>query len=443
MGLAAAALAANRFGLGARPGDLDRIAAAGARTWLHGQLEPLPPSPFLDGLDGSDRHLATLVRRSDRARMEAWQENMVSTFRTEAGLHLLDAVDSDRPFACRLVRFWSNHFAITVRKDGRLRSLVGAYEREAIRPHVMGAFRALLGAVVRHPAMLLYLDQNTSLGGGSRAAARRDAAAEGSGVNENLARELMELHTLGVDGGYGQADVRALANILTGWTVGLKDEVGTRFRPGRHEPGDKRLLGVTIAEDGAGETEQALDLLARHPSTARFVATKLCRHFIADEPDGVSVRAVAERFQETGGDLPAVYERMIEVGLAGPLPPKLKRPDDLVLSAARATGFHKGRPAPLLGALRRLGQMPYQAVSPKGYDDEALAWAAPGAVLDRIAWSGEVASRAPELGLSPQALGVAVLGPDLDEELRLLLERAPSRVEGLALLIASPAFQKR
>lgn len=443
MGLAAAALAANRFGLGARPGDLEVIAGAGPAAWLRGQLGSLPLSPLLARLPDSGHQLATLAQRSDRARMEAWQEAMVSTFRTEAGLHLRDAVETERPFASRLVRFWSNHFAITIRKDGRLRSLVGAFEREAIRPHVMGSFRTLLGAVVHHPAMLLYLDQATSIGERSKAAARRDPDVEGRGVNENLARELMELHTLGVDGGYVQDDVRALAAILTGWTVGLKDEIGTRFRPARHEPGDKRLLGVAIVEDGEGETERALDLLAGHPSTARFIATKLCRHFIADRPDPITVATLADRFTASEGDLTAVYDALITIGLGGPVEPKLKRPDDLVLSTARATGFHHDRAEPLLDALRRLGQMPFQAHSPKGYDDDAATWSAPGAILDRIAWGSEVASRARDLGLSPTALGEAVLGPGLDAATRLALERTPSRVEGVALLIASPVFQKR
>ena len=299
-----------RFGLGPRPGELAQ-AAADPRGWLLAQLDGDPgPLPGEDALPASAAVVTAFVdaRREAREGMaEARREFRMSAldvYREEVRARVAEGVRTAAPFRERLVLFWSNHFTVSARRP-ELLGLAGAFEREAIRPNVTGSFLDLLRAVVRHPGMLVYLDNARSVGPGSPAGQRRDR-----GLNENLARELMELHTLGVDGGYTQADVTQLARILTGWSV---DEDGAfRFRELTHEPGPKVLLGRTYPEAGVDEGEAALAALARHPSTARHVATRLARHFAADDPPPALVGRLAARFLATDGDLPSVYRTLVE-----------------------------------------------------------------------------------------------------------------------------------
>ena len=303
-----------RFGLGPRPGELAQ-AAADPRGWLLAQLDGDPgPLPGEDALPASAAVVTAFVdaRREAREGMaEARREFRMSAldvYREEVRARVAEGVRTAAPFRERLVLFWSNHFTVSARRP-ELLGLAGAFEREAIRPNVTGSFLDLLRAVVRHPGMLVYLDNARSVGPGSPAGQRRDR-----GLNENLARELMELHTLGVDGGYTQADVTQLARILTGWSV--DEDGGFRFRELTHEPGPKVLLGRTYPEAGVDEGEAALAALARHPSTARHVATRLARHFAADDPPPALVDRLAARFLATDGDLPSVYRTLVEFARA-------------------------------------------------------------------------------------------------------------------------------
>jgi uncharacterized protein (DUF1800 family) len=299
----------------------------------------------------------------------------------------------------------------------------------------------MLLAVARHPGMGFYLDNVQSIGPNSPFGRRRD-----KGLNENLGRELLELHTLGVDGGYSQQDVEALARILTGWTIArLKDpSPGTfRFVPQIHEPGDKRLLGRRYAESGVGEGEAALRDLARHPATSRHIATKLARHFISDAPPQAAIDRIAQRYRDTDGDLRQVTAAVIAEPAAWQAPfAKVKTPTELVIAACRASGLGDVPAEALVGSLRVLDQPAFVAPSPAGWPDVATAWISPEAVLRRAEWCQAFASRLPDPP-DPVAIAAASLGDALPDETLQAIRRAPDRRIGLALLLASPQFQRR
>ena len=262
-------------------------------------------------------------------------------------------------FVERLVAFWSNHFAVSIAKSSELRVAAGPFEREAIRPNALGKFAGLLRAAESHPAMILYLDNQNSIG--------PDAAPgkfAGRGLNENLAREILELHTLGVGSGYTQADVSELARILTGWSVaGPESEAGEPgtflFKPNWHEPGARKLLGKTYAENGIDQGRAALDDLARHPATARHVATKLARHFVADNPPADLVEALTRKFIDSDGDLAVVASTLVSDDRAwSAKPTKIRTPLEFVVAAARVTDFHPNDANLYLQSLNLLG-MPF------------------------------------------------------------------------------------
>ncbi len=445
-GLREAFIAANRFGLGARPGQLPTL-ASDPRGWLEAQigagsdpgadlpsaLRGLPPARdavagFLEARR-KGRDLAKLIRR--RARED---------YLREAGLRTLAAIRSETPFRERLVAFWSNHFTVSVKRP-ILFGIAGGFEREAIRPHVTGRFADMLLAASRHPAMLLYLDNAQSFGPNSRAGRWR-----GKGLNENLAREILELHTLGVDGGYTQDDVRGLAKILTGWSLARPgkdaDPGGFKFHRLAHEPGGKTLLGRRYRDAGVAEGEAALADLARHPSTARHIAFKLARHFIADDPPAAAVDRLAQVFRDSDGDLRAVSLALVRLSEPWQDPlAKLKAPQDLVVSTLRATDF-QGDAERLVPALRLLGQAPWSAPSPAGWPDTAEGWAAPDALLKRIEFATAVAQRIGNR-LDPRGLAQALMAPVAAPDTGTMIARAPSRSDGLTLLLASAEFQRR
>jgi len=337
------------------------------------------------------------------------------------------------------VAFWSNHFTVsTARKE--VTPVVGAFEREVIRPHVLGRFADMLRAAEEHQAMQVYLDNVRSIGPDSPAGRR-----SGKGLNENLAREILELHTLGVDGGYEQADVGALAQLLTGWTLG-----GRRSgRPGvvefaarRHQPGPKTLLGRRYDQGGREEGLAALDALALEPATALHLATKLARHFVADVPPRALVDRLAATYLDSGGDLGVTTRALIESpepwrpGLG-----KVKTPWELVVSTARALPEVAKRPTLLAGILERFGQPIWGAPSPAGWSDDALDWVGPESVVRRVEFARGVADRVDAPG-PVLAFGESVLGASLGPATRGALSAAPPD-EGLALLLASPDFQRR
>lgn len=441
---ASAIIATTRFGFAARAGDLTAV-AHDPRGWVLNQLNHRPP-PLPGDLPRSSTMVARMLqarqdkRAGDGKEANDAQDEMRRTYLAEVGARLNAAIASDTPLLERLVQFWSNHFTVSALRPA-VRGFVGAFEREAIRPNVTGRFSDMLLAAARHPAMGFYLDNITSIGPDSLVGQRRN-----KGINENFGRETLELHTLGVDGGYTQQDVEALARILTGWTIArLRDpDPGTfHFVPQIHEPGAKILLGRTYAEGGVEEGEAALRDLARHPATARHIATKLARHFISDTPPQPSIDRIAKVFRDHDGDLKQVTAAVAAEQAAWERPfAKVRTPTELVVAACRAAGLTEVPAQPLVGSLRVLDQPAFVAPSPAGWPDVASAWISPESVLRRAEWCQTFAERLPDPP-DPAEIAVASLGDAVPAETMEAIRRAPTRRIGLALFLASPQFQRR
>ncbi len=397
---------------------------------------------------------ATADANAAMAPAEAMQPNPVKppqpplniiqkTFRAEALARLQRAVIADCGFAERLVVFWSNHFCISANKGGLARMWAGSFEREAIRPHVFGRFADMLRAVEQHPAMLFFLDNQQSLGPNSRAGQNRNR-----GLNENLAREIMELHTLGVGGGYSQDDVTSLARIITGWTfAGRQGRLGTPgsfvFNANAHEPGPQRLLGKVYEDNGIAQGEAALADIARHPSTAKFIATKFVRHFVADDPPPVLVARMQDVFRNTDGDLKAMATALVDSDEAWRAPQtKLRSPYEFLVATGRLLGRNPDDPGRYLGSLNLLGQPLWSPAGPNGFADTNAAWAAPEGMKLRLDISAQVASRLADT-IDPRDLLDLVAADAASPETRRTIERAESRQQALALLLMSPEFQRR
>jgi uncharacterized protein (DUF1800 family) len=463
---ASSAIAANRFGLGAQPGELGRI-GGDAREWLRAQLRGAPPVLATPDLSPAAQTLAQAlelrrdieeqkkVTRPEPSRAETQAMKLGQFLRpvyvSEATARLQHAVSTERPWVERLTQFWANHFAVSVDKQ-LLAGLAGGFEREAIRPHVLGRFRDLLVAAETHPAMLLYLDNHLSIGPHSLAAARieRRQAERKVGINENLAREILELHTLGVGGGYTQGDVTGFAEVLTGWSIGAERGrfAGGApgqfvFRPELHEPGAKVLLNTRYPDSGLDQGLAVLGDLARHPSTAHFIATKLTRHFIADEPPLAAVARVAGAFVASEGDLPSVYRALLEAREAWDEPlPKYKTPNDFLISAYRGLSVPVAPGNGALAPLELLGQRTWEPRSPAGWPDRSPDWDGAAALMKRIEWSDALGER---LGSrrDAQELLPQLLGANLSAATRTAVARAASPAQGLTLLLAAPEFMRR
>jgi uncharacterized protein (DUF1800 family) len=358
-------------------------------------------------------------------------------YRDEAKARIDAALDAEIGFAERLTWFWSNHFCVSIAKNG-VRALGGAYEREAIRPHVFGRFADMLLAVETHPAMLIYLDNARSIGPNSQAGLNR-----GKGLNENLAREILELHTLGVRTVYGQDDVTSFAKILTGWTVvPPRQEHGGEFlfNPRMHEPGVHTLIGAKIDDDGFEQGRAALHMLARHPATARHVAGKLVRHFVSDRPVPALTDRLAARFTETDGDLKEVANTLVTAPESwNAADRKLKRPGEWMAAAARATGTMP-EVATFVQAQNLLGEPLWRPAAPKGFSDEDAAWI--DGLTQRLDIANEFARRVAD-STDPQETLEVALGPLASEETRTAIRRAESRPQALTLLFMAPEFQRR
>jgi uncharacterized protein (DUF1800 family) len=365
------------------------------------------------------------------------------TFRAEALARLQRATIADCGFVERLVVFWSNHFCISAGKGGLARMWAGSFEREAIRPHVLGRFADMLKAVEQHPAMLFFLDNQQSLGPDSRAGQNRNR-----GLNENLAREIMELHTLGVGGGYSQDDVASLARIITGWTyAGRQGQLGTPgtfvFNANAHQPGAQRVMGKIYEANGVAQGEAVLSDIARHPSTAKFIATKLARHFVADDPPPALVARLSDVFVKTDGDLRALATALLNSDEAWQAPlTKMRSPYEFLVASGRLLAQIPGDPARYLGALNVLGQPLWSPAGPNGFPDSNAAWAAPEGMKLRLDISAQIASRLGD-GIDPRALLELAAADAASEETRKTVERAESRQQALALLLMSPEFQRR
>ncbi len=442
--------AAARFGLGAKPGELT-IIGNDPRGWTSQQLKQprLPASltpddalKFLVRETQGEKNRLILTDAVDPANRNKTEE-LRPYFLKHTAARFAEQASTDQPFLERLVLFWSNHFTVSLEKV-LVAGMVHRYEYEAIRPHVLGYFSDMLLAVARSPAMLYYLDNAQSIGPNSRIGTRRDKR----GLNENLAREILELHTLGVEGGYSQPDVVALANIITGWTLAKVPgspsvtALAFEFMPAMHEPGEKLLLGKRIAEAGEEEGVAALRMLANHPSTARHLATKLARHFIHDTPPSAAVEALTRSYLQSGGHLGTVMQTLIALPESWQHPlVKVKTPYEYLLSAYRLTQADL-RANALRRSFESLNYRPFSAGSPKGEPDTAADWAAPDAVMKRIEWAHRFSQILPAR-TDPMQLATEALGDALTANTRQTIERAASGSDGIAFLLASPEFMRR
>jgi uncharacterized protein (DUF1800 family) len=473
---AEAVLALHRFGLGPRPGSIAAI-EADPRGALIAELDrPSAGEIAAAGLPSSAKAYRAVTdanaKRQAKARVAKKEQDAKRTQMAEASAMMEGAAqgagemakiaaeavpDPGRPiyleearvrieaalgaetgFAERLVWFWSNHFCISADK---IRSMSGAYEREAIRPHVLGRFTDLLLATEGHPAMLFYLDQTVSMGANSVAGINRTL-----GLNENLAREILELHTLGVRSGYTQKDVIGFANVLTGWTLlppGDNPEHGGEFsfNPRLHEPGAQNVLGKSYEDETVEQGRAVLRDLAAHPATATYIATKLARHFIADTPPPALVERMTKSFLDTSGDLKQVARTMLlsDEAWAGP-PSKLKRPGEWVVGMVRATGLTQADPARFTDGQALLGEPLWRPPSPKGFPDDEGSW------IDGTGRRLDVANNFAERiagRVDPQEVIETVLGSRVSSEVKQAVGRAESRQQALVLLFMSPEFQRR
>ncbi len=454
----------NRIAFGPRPGDVDRVRGIGLDRYIEQQLRPdRVPDP------GMDARLAnlTILRMSSREIAKEIEEPQIEARKAKkAGdaptapdmransvvlelsqQKVLRAIYSERQLQEVLTDFWFNHFNVDARK-GPVRFMLPEYERDVIRPHVLGKFRDLLEADAKSPAMLFYLDNWMSADPhGPHLKVPPPRIVRGAfgptlvqppprmpaqnpngpkGLNENYARELMELHTLGVDGGYTQKDVTEVARCFTGWTIDKpRAGGGFVFRPALHDEGEKVVLGHRIkAGGGQSDGEQVLDILARHPSTARFVATALVRRFVSDTPPASLVDRAAKRFGDTDGDLREVMRTIVtspEFLSPEAANAKMKSPFEFIVSAVRATGAEVQDALPLVRTLQQLGMPLYQCQPPTGYKDTADAWVNTGALVDRMNFAVRLANRhvngvSIETADTPDALALRLGGPDFQRK---------------------------
>ena len=486
----------NRVTFGVRPGDVDRVERTGLLAYIAGQLRPegvddgaleakLAPltdlaissrafaanyfvpmtasrQVFTDtqklggaparlgwhllpiaalSLPGGDKAVSVLQQNTVTPDELRYQRENQAVFDAVQSQKLLRAVYSERQLQEVLTDFWFNHFNVDMRKIED-RPVLVEYERDVIRPRVLGRFRDLLGATATSPAMLFYLDNWLS---------------KDRGLNENYARELMELHTLGVNGGYTQADVVNVARAFTGWTMRKPHEAtGFEFNDKMHDHGAKRLLGHTIAAGGGiHDGEQVLDLLARHPSTARFIAAKLVRRFVSDDPPPALVDRAAKTFMKTDGDLREVMRTILtspEFLSPAAAGAKMKSPFEYVASTLRATGAAVTNPRSFAGTVAAMGEPLYQCQPPTGYTDRAAFWMNTGALIGRLNFARNLAANgagaatldASLTGRDPAAWADALTGGELSPQTRSMLQspQAPAATR-IGLFLGSPEFQRR
>ena len=427
------ALALNRFGLGARPDD---VPPADPQRWLLAQFdayEPLPaawkPLARTPALVSTWNTMQRSVRQAPEGQRssirEAYLRQGSVEYQAGVGARTSSALQTSTPFVERLVHFWSNHFAVSVDKL-LIVGLAGGFEADAIRPNVLGRFEDLLLAVVRHPTMMLYLDQAQSIGPRSMMGSRaREAQQRGRGLNENLAREIMELHTLGVRSGYAQEDVTF------------------RFVPALHEPGPRTILGKVYSEDGEQQARAVIHDLVTAPATALHIARKLARHFVADDPPQALVLRLADTFTRTGGDLVSVYRELVASAEAWqPSTVKFKSPWDWSISSLRALGRRSMPPTQASNLMTQLGQPVWRPGSPAGYNDSAASWAAPDALMRRVEVAQRFAQQAGD-AIDARSLAPRVLPGALTEATAAAIARAESAGTALALLLVSPEFLRR
>jgi uncharacterized protein (DUF1800 family) len=472
---AQAALALHRFGLGPRPGSIAAI-ASDPRGALLAELDRTDAGRLADPdllTSGTAARAAFAFQQAQRAARQAeraaQQTNAQGAagspaemkpgeqpappqqrnpgpgvpqqiYLDEAKARIAAALGAEIGLAERLVWFWSNHFCVSADK-GNVRQICGAYEREAIRANVLGRFGDMLLAAESHPAMLIYLDNARSIGPDSIAGVRQKR-----GLNENLAREILELHTLGVRSVYTQEDVTRFANVITGWTFVPFRREPTRggefeFNPRTHQPGSQTVIGKSYADTGFEQGRAVLAALARHPATAKHVAGKLARHFVADEPPPALVERLAKRFLATQGDLKEVAKMLLTAPEAWEAPrAKLKRPGEWVIGALRAVGVTAPDIRPVMQAQNLLGEPLWRPLAPKGFTDESAPWL--DGLAQRLDIANQLARRAGGEA-DPREVFEEALAPLASTETRQAVTRADSRPQALALLFMAPEFQRR
>lgn len=495
MSLEEAAVATNRFGLGARPGEM-KLVAADPRGWLKQQLTPEKslPAPMAQlpttvaasgefvkwlvglGLAGKQgANVAKLYQNGGRpadmtgggqmgatgaaggAQPLSVEQSYIKYFgpgyADGVEARFLTATTSERPFFERLSRFWANHFTISAAKP-EIIALAPIFERDVVRPHVCGRFEDMLLASCRHPGMLQYLDNYLSIGPNSPLAHHPEylpayLRERMKGLNENLGRELLELHTLGVRSGYTQTDVTTLAKIITGWSIYGPNQApasGDMFHyiDFAHEPGPQTLLGKTYPAEGEDQGRFALKDLARHPATAKHLATKLARHFIADEPPPAAVDRIAAAYSGSGGDLAVTATALVESPEAWASPAtKLKTPDDYLVSTVRALNGPPLKGQALVALLDRMGQRPFWPPGPDGWPDIQDGWIAADAVWKRLEWASTLGQGYAAANIDPATIAELALGPDMSADTRQAIHAAESPAQGLAMFLVSPDFQRR
>lgn len=473
---ALAAIAIHRFGLAPRPGLIEAV-ASDPRAALIAELDRPDAGSIVDADLRStgeaaraafkyrkERKAAQRAKRQEQAtaKAPAMQNGMQAMpgeeamsrssarrgrdanvlqqiYLDEARQRIDAALDAEIGFTERLVWFWSNHFCVSARK-GRVRAIAGAFEREAIRPHVCGRFVDMLQAVESHPAMLIYLDNVRSIGPNSIAGRKRDR-----GLNENLAREILELHTLGVRSVYTQEDVTNFAKVITGWTMvpprNRRRGGKFTFNPRRHEPGTQTVIGRDYPDTGVEQGRTVLADVARHPATARHIATKLARHFATDEPPPALVERLGKRFLDTDGDLKEVAKALVSADEAWSAPrTKLKRPGEWIIAALRSTGVTPRDVRPLVRAQNMLGEPLWRPPAPEGFSDDTAAWV--DGLAQRLDIANVLARRFAKRIDPPEVLQAA-LGPLASNETQQAVARAESRRQALTLLFMAPEFQRR
>jgi uncharacterized protein (DUF1800 family) len=415
-----------RFGLGPRGTEAppnDPVA------WLKTQLGP-DAATFSPSLPST---ADALILQREQAKLHLGLTHLA--LQADVKAQTAQLLTAQAPFRERLVWFWANHFTISTRQ-GETAALAGPFVREAIRPYVNGRFFDMLLAVMRHPAMLFYLDNCNSVGPNSKQGLHGH-----KGLNENLARECLELHTISPAAGYTQADVTSFAAILTGWSVDLKDpDPGFVFRPDAHEPGEKNLMGHVFPPGDAGGI-LALDFLAHHPATYRHLAQKLVRHFVADEPPPEAVAAIAGVLHDTRGDLGAAAMALIDLRAAWTPLAKFRTPWDYAVAALRLLALPEDNPLDLSVALKTLAEPVWNAPLPNGWADTADNWVAPEAMIRRIDWAYAIAGHASDR--DPLQMADAALGPLLKTATLNAIRGAGDRRDAVTLLLTSPEFFRR
>ncbi len=452
------AIAVTRFGMGAKAGEIAR-ASGDPRAYLIAQIDPRgAEQPQADPETSAQRFVEyrdyQLQKRDAKLAGDAKTPAVV-----DARLKLRDyaaedflararlAATTDAGFKERWALFWANHFTVSAVKGSTV-ALVGPFEQEAIRPHVFGRFEDMLVASASHPAMLLYLDQAQSIGPDSVVGQRAAMIGRKAGLNENLAREIMELHTVGVEAGYSQADVTEFARAMTGWSIaGQRNDPGDQgrflFREQAHQPGARTVMGRRYAEGGVEQARAVMSDLAANPHTAHHVALKLARHFVADQPLPALVGRLQASFQNSGGDLDRVARTLITSPEAwSPTPAKFKTPYEFMVSSWRAAGITPADLATVAPALNAMGQKVFSPPSPKGWPEEAQIWCAPDAVVKRMGWSEAFAQKVSN-DRDPIVLAQNALGDRLTPLSAKAIARAETRPEGLSILLMSPEFQRR